>query len=90
MNPVQIALLLLAILVALPLAALLLKVLLGFLGALGAILLGLLPLVLLVAALVSCILSAKPSNTKLLWILLIIFAPFLGPLLWFFWGKSNT
>ena len=44
MNPVQIALLLLAILVALPLAALLLKVLLGFLGALGAILLGLRPL----------------------------------------------
>lgn len=48
------------------------------------------PVLLTVAGLLSCIRSNKPGNTKLLWIIVIILAPFVGPLLWFFWGKQNT
>ena len=48
------------------------------------------PILLTLAGLVSCIQSNKPGNTKLLWIIVIILAPFVGPLLWFFWGKQNT
>ena len=48
------------------------------------------PLALMVAGLVSCIRSSKERNIKLLWILIIILAPCLGPLLWFFWGRKST
>ncbi len=48
------------------------------------------PLALMVAGLVSCIRSSKERTIKLLWILIIILAPCLGPLLWFFWGRKNT
>lgn len=51
---------------------------------------GLIPFALMVAGLVSCIRSSKARNLKILWILIIVLAPFLGPLLWFFWGKKNT
>ena len=37
-----------------------------------------------------CINSEKATNTKLLWILLIIIAPLLGSLCWFFWGKHQS
>lgn len=49
-----------------------------------------LPLALMIAGLVSCIRSSKQGNTKLLWIIIIILAPILGPLLWFFWGRKHT
>ncbi len=48
------------------------------------------PVLLTLAGLVSCVRSNKPGNTKLLWIIVIILAPFVGPLLWFLWGKQNT
>jgi len=47
-------------------------------------------LLLAAAGLYSCLRSAKATNTKLLWILIIILAPLLGPLLWFIWGKKHT
>ena len=68
-------LLILALIVALPLARALLFVL---------------PIVLAVAAIMSCLTSKKETNTKLLWIIIIILAPLLGPLLWFLWGRRQT
>lgn len=48
------------------------------------------PVILAICGLVSCILSPKRTNIKFLWIIIILLAPVLGPLLWFLWGKSNT
>jgi hypothetical protein len=53
-------------------------------------LVGLISLILTIVALVSCIQSAKPTNTKLLWVLIIIVAPLLGSLLWLLWGKDQA
>ena len=63
------------------------------LPALVALLIWLLPLLhfLFAAfAVFSCMKSNKPMNTKLLWIIIILLAPFIGSLLWFFWGKKNA
>lgn len=39
----------------------------------------------------SCVTSPKQkTNVKLLWILIIVLAPYVGTLLWFLWGKKNT
>lgn len=46
----------------------------------------LLPLI----ALISALMSTLPINAKILWILLIIFLPFLGSLLYFLIGRSQT
>lgn len=51
---------------------------------------GVVPFLLTAAGLFSAIRSNKPVNTKLLWIILIVVAPVIGPLLWFLWGKKNT
>ena len=56
----------------------------------AAVLLGILPLVFTIWALYSCVTSSKPTSTILLWIIIIVLAPFFGPLLWFLWGRSNT
>lgn len=90
MNAVQITVLVVVLLVGLPLLLLLGKLVLAALGALGAVILGLLPIALWIAGLVSCLQSDKPTNTKLLWVIIIVIAPVLGALLWFFWGKKNT
>ncbi len=45
---------------------------------------------LMVVGLISCALSQKSANVKVLWIVIIILAPILGPLLWFFWGRKYT
>jgi hypothetical protein len=66
------------------------KVVLTLLPAAFAFLFWLLPLLLTVAGLVSCITSQKPGSLKVLWVLVIVLAPLLGPLLWFFWGKNHT
>jgi len=49
-----------------------------------------LPIVLVVAGIVSWLTSNKATNTKLLWLIVIILAPLLGPLLWFLWGERHT
>ena len=56
----------------------------------AAVLIGILPLILTVWALYRCVTSNKPTSTILLWIIIIVLAPFFGPLLWFLWGRSNT
>lgn len=52
--------------------------------------LALLPLAFTIAGIVSCVNSRKSMNLKILWLIIIVLAPFLGPLLWFVWGKNNT
>ena len=54
------------------------------------LLIGAVPVLLCLARLFSCVTSNKPSNLKILWVIIIILAPVLGPLLWFFWGKTQT
>lgn len=41
-------------------------------------------------ALISALMSALPVNAKLLWILLIIFLPFLGSVLYFLIGRNQA
>lgn len=49
-----------------------------------------LPFLLAVAAVVSCAKTRKPENVKILWMIVVIALPVVGPLLWFVWGKENT
>ncbi|MGV3774233.1 MAG: PLD nuclease N-terminal domain-containing protein [Verrucomicrobiales bacterium] len=52
--------------------------------------LSLVPLLLAIAGLYSCLTSNKQTNIKILWVIIILLAPLLGPILWFVWGKKNT
>lgn len=88
-----------AALAGLPIGALLLVFLLGvpllwvfghLVLAAGTVFLFALPFLLSAAALFSCLSRPLPLNTKLLWVLIVLLAPFLGPLLWFFWGRKHT
>ena len=63
-----------------------LKMAKGFLG----LLFVLVPLIFTIAGLVSCLTSSKRANLKILWVIIMVLAPFFGPLLWFLWGKQNT
>ena len=54
------------------------------------VLFSLIPIAITLCGIVSCICSGKPANIILLWIIIMILAPFLGPLLWFAWGRTNT
>ena len=54
------------------------------------LMLSVLPLLFTIAGLVSCVLSSKKTNIKILWVIIIVLAPLFGPLLWFVWGNSNT
>jgi hypothetical protein len=49
--------------------------------------LGALPVIFTIIGLVSCISSGKRNSTIVLWIIIMILAPVLGPLLWFVWGR---
>ena len=48
------------------------------------------PIGLTIGGLVSCLTSGKPANITLLWVIIILIAPIIGPLLWFAWGRKNT
>jgi hypothetical protein len=67
-----------------------LLILLPALWKLAALLFALVPIVITVGGIVSCVASEKPANIMLLWIIIMILAPLLGPLLWFAWGRKNT
>jgi len=54
------------------------------------LLIGIIPFLLMILSIVSCVRSDKQANIKILWILICIFAPIVGPLLWFLWGKQKT
>ncbi|MDB6077426.1 MAG: Phospholipase D-nuclease N-terminal [Akkermansiaceae bacterium] len=50
-----------------------------------------LPTILFFAALVSCLTANFAESTdKLFWVLVILFAPVIGPLLWFTVGKNKA
>lgn len=57
---------------------------------LAAFLFALVPIVITICGFVSCITSDKPANIILLWVIIMILAPLLGPLLWFAWGRNHT
>ena len=48
-----------------------------------------LQLILMIAALVSCIKEEKTNGPKWLWILIILFVNLLGPVLYFVIGRRN-
>ena len=52
--------------------------------------LSLIPLIATIAGLYSCLTSNKQTNIKILWVIVILLAPLLGPVLWCAWGKKNT
>ncbi len=56
----------------------------------GALIFSLSPLAITISGLFSVVSAGKPANITLLWIIIMILAPFLGPLLWFAWGRWNT
>jgi len=56
----------------------------------AAMLWALVPVAITIAGLASCLMAGKPANITLLWIIIILVAPLLGPLLWFAWGKRHT
>ena len=78
------------IVAAILLAVAVLSFLIPMMVSVAGVLLSLVPVLLIIAGLYSCVVSLKPTNIKLLWILIIVLAPVLGPILWFLWGKQNT
>ncbi|MDB6039338.1 MAG: Phospholipase D-nuclease N-terminal [Verrucomicrobiales bacterium] len=63
---------------------------LPFLASALGLVFALLPLAFTIIGIVSCVNSRKSMNLKVLWLIIIVLAPFFGPLLWFVWGKNNT
>ncbi len=61
---------------------------LAFGGVLIALLIG--HVVLFFGALVSVLASREPALPKLLWIVLVFAAPFVGALVWFLFGRQRT
>lgn len=45
---------------------------------------------LIVVALTQVFNSTMPTNTKLLWLIVILIAQFLGPLIWFAVGRNSA
>ena len=45
---------------------------------------------LIVVALTQVFRSTMPTNTKLLWLIVILIAPFFGPLIWFAFGRNSA
>ena len=76
--------------VALAIAGAIVVFMLPFLASAIGFALALLPLAFTIIGIVSCVNSRKSMNLKVLWLIIIVLAPFFGPLLWFVWGKNNT
>jgi hypothetical protein len=47
-------------------------------------------LALIVVALMQVFNSTMPTNTKLLWLIVILIAPFIGSLIWFAVGRNSA
>lgn len=60
-----------------------------FIGGLFRFIFGVLWVVLIVYTLMDLLKSNKPTNTKLLWLIVILIAPILGSVLYFVLGKTN-
>jgi hypothetical protein len=57
---------------------------------LAVVLFSLVPIAITICGIMSLLMAHKPANITLLWIIVMILAPFIGPLLWFAWGRRNT
>jgi hypothetical protein len=47
------------------------------------------PICLMLFGVFDCLSSQNPTNTKLLWVIVMLVAPVLGPLLWFTFGDRT-
>ena len=47
------------------------------------------PICLFLFGMLDCFGSENPTNTKLLWVIIMLLAPILGPLLWFAFGNRS-
>jgi hypothetical protein len=60
-----------------------------FIGNIFRFLFGILWAILIIYTLIDLLKSNKPTNTKLLWLILILIAPILGSIIYFVLGKTN-
>ena len=60
-----------------------------FIGGLFRFIIGVIWLILFVVALMDLFKSSLPTNTKLLWLIVILIAPVLGSLIYLLWGKNQ-
>ena len=60
-----------------------------FIGGFFRLIFGILWVVLIVYTLMDLLKSDKPTNTKLLWLIVILIAPILGSVLYFVLGRTN-
>jgi hypothetical protein len=60
-----------------------------FIGNIFRFLFGILWAILVIYTLIDLLKSNKPTNTKLLWLILILIAPILGSIIYFVLGKTN-
>lgn len=50
---------------------------------------GVIWIILVVAALLDLFKTVMPTNTKLLWLIVILVAPILGSIIYLYWGKHQ-
>jgi hypothetical protein len=60
-----------------------------FIGNIFRFLFGILWAILVIYTLIDLLKSNMPTNTKLLWLILILIAPILGSIIYFVLGKTN-
>ncbi len=60
-----------------------------FIGGLFRFVIGVIWLILIVVALLDLFKSNLPTNTKLLWLIVILIAPGVGSLIYLLWGKHQ-
>jgi Phospholipase_D-nuclease N-terminal len=58
-----------------------------FFGGFFQFIFGVIWIILVVAALLDLFKTVMPTNTKLLWLIVILVAPVFGSLIYLFWGK---
>ena len=58
-----------------------------FFGGFFRFIFGVIWIILVVAALLDLFKTVMPTNTKLLWLIVILVAPIFGSLIYLFWGK---
>ncbi|HUH33801.1 MAG TPA: PLDc N-terminal domain-containing protein [Daejeonella sp.] len=58
-----------------------------FFGGFFRFIFGVIWIILVVAALLDLFKAVMPTNTKLLWLIIILVAPIFGSLIYLFWGK---
>ena len=60
-----------------------------FFGGFFRFIFGVIWIILVVAALLDLFKTVMPTNTKLLWLIVILVAPILGSIIYLYWGKHQ-